>query len=127
MIAGFLFRLSHRLAIAAKHRLGRQEREMRYLLRRIGKNRCLAGAVVLTAIGGGSSASADEAEAKALLKAMSDYMTKQTAIAFDYDTNLEVVTKEEQKIALASSGTVTINRPDKIRVTRQGGFANVEM
>jgi len=39
----------------------------------------------------------------------------------------EFVTKDLQKIGLASSGTVTINRPDKIRATRTGGFADVEM
>ena len=72
------------------------------------------------------SAKADEASAKSLFKAMSDYMAAQKAISFSYDTNLEIVTKDEQKLALASSGTVILNRPDRIRVTRQGGFADVE-
>jgi hypothetical protein len=58
---------------------------------------------------------------------MSAYVAAQKALSFDYDTILEVVTKEGQKLALASSGTVTLNRPDKIRVTRAGGFMNVEM
>jgi hypothetical protein len=70
---------------------------------------------------------ADEKDAKNILKAMSDYMTAQKAISFAYDATLEVVTKQEQKLALASSGTVTLNRPDKILVTRSGGFADVEM
>jgi hypothetical protein len=70
---------------------------------------------------------ADEKDAKNLLKAMSNYMAAQKAISFAYDATLEVVTKEEQKLALASSGTVTLNRPDKILVKRSGGFADVEM
>jgi hypothetical protein len=37
-----------------------------------------------------------------------------------------VVTKEGQKVGLASSGALTINRPDKIHATRKGGFANVD-
>jgi hypothetical protein len=74
-----------------------------------------------------SVARADEAQAREMFKAMSDYLTAQKAIAFDYDTNLEVVTKEGQKLGLASSGTVTLNRPDKIRTTRSGGFMNVEL
>jgi len=45
-----------------------------------------------------------EAEAKKLLKAMSDYLAGQKAISFAYDTNLEVVTKEHQKLLFASSG-----------------------
>ena len=49
-----------------------------------------------------SGARADEADAKRILKAMSDYMASQKAISFAYDANLEVVTKDHQKLALAS-------------------------
>jgi hypothetical protein len=74
-----------------------------------------------------TGAKAGEVEAKNLLKAMSDYMVAQKAISFAFDTNFEVVTKDQQKLSFASSGTVQLNRPDKIRATRDGGFANVEM
>jgi hypothetical protein len=66
------------------------------------------------------------ANARSQLKAMSDYMAAQKAFSFDYDTYLEVVSKENQKLGLASSGAMTVNRPDKIHATRMGGFANVE-
>jgi hypothetical protein len=72
------------------------------------------------------AARADDAAAKALVKAMSDYMAAQTAISFSFDTDLEIITKDKQKLALASSGTVILNRPDKLRVTRHGGFADAE-
>ncbi|SDA98573.1 DUF2092 domain-containing protein [Sinorhizobium sp. NFACC03] len=72
-------------------------------------------------------AMAGEAEAKNLLKAMSDYLASQKAISFTYDSNLEVVTGEHQKLLLASSGKIELGRPDKLRATRFGGFANVEM
>jgi len=68
----------------------------------------------------------NDADAKKLLKAMSDYLAAQTAISFGYDTNLEVVTKDHQKLLLASSGAIDLSRPDKIRASRHGGFANVE-
>jgi hypothetical protein len=74
-----------------------------------------------------STAYADENDAKNLLKAMSDYIGAQKSISFDYDTSLEVVTVEQQRLALASSGSVNMSRPDKIRATRTGGFADVEM
>ena len=74
-----------------------------------------------------TSVQADEADAKRLLKSMSDYMTAQKALSFEYDATLEVVSKDDQKLALASSGNVTLNRPDKIHATRSGGFADVEM
>lgn len=87
-----------------------------------------SAAALIFVIGvGASSAVADEAEAKGLLKAMSDYLAQQKTVSFNYDTNLEVVTKDHQKFLLASSGKVDLSRPDKLRATRSGGFANVEM
>ena len=74
-----------------------------------------------------SAGRADEADAKRLFKAMSDYLGAQKAMLFDYDVNLELVSTQQQKIGLASSGTVTLNRPDKLHLTRTNGFANVEM
>jgi len=74
-----------------------------------------------------SVARADEAQAKSLLKAMSDYLAAQKAMSFDYDSNLELVSTQQQKIGLAASGTLTLNRPDKLHATRMGGFANVEI
>jgi hypothetical protein len=73
------------------------------------------------------SASADEAQARSLFKAMSDYLASEKNASFDYDTNLDVVTKDQQKIGLASSGSVNMSRPDKLHATRTGGFADVEM
>jgi hypothetical protein len=70
---------------------------------------------------------ATEAQAKRLLKAMSDYLASQQLISFGFDTNYEVVTRDNQKLLLASSGTIDLSRPDKVRVSRTGGFANVEM
>ena len=72
-------------------------------------------------------ARADEAQAKNLLKAMSDYLAGQKAISFNYDTSLELVTTQQQKVGLASSGTLTLSRPDKLRATRTGGFSNIEL
>jgi hypothetical protein len=72
-----------------------------------------------------SSARADDP--KAMFKQMSDYVTSQKAISFDYDTNLEIVTPENQKLGLASSGAMTLNRPDKLRASRMGGFSDVDI
>jgi len=69
---------------------------------------------------------ADEADAKRILKAMSNYMAAQESLSFEFDAILEVVTHDEQKLALASSGTATLKRPNKIHVTRSGGFADIE-
>jgi hypothetical protein len=91
--------------------------------------RSLSAMALSVVVGLGTSAgvNADEADAKRLLKAMSDYMAAQKVLSFEYDATLEVITKDDQKLALVSSGAVTLSRPDKIRSTRSGGFADVEM
>jgi hypothetical protein len=68
----------------------------------------------------------DSAEAKKLLKAMTDYLAAQKALSFAYDANLQVVTNTDQKLGLASSGTVILSRPDKVHTTRTGGFVDTE-
>jgi len=97
-------------------------------IHRLTKVSCAALGVALLALFSGmvAPASADEASAKKLLKAMSDYIGKQSSLAFDYDAALEVVTKDDEKLALVSSGTVSLARPDKIHATRNGGFADIE-
>jgi hypothetical protein len=81
-------------------------------------------AVVACAV---SPASAEQSEAKAVFKSMSDFLTAQQAASVGYDATLEIVTAEMMKVGLASSGNLAFSRPDKIRMTRTGGIADVEM
>lgn len=83
--------------------------------------------VMVVAFATSAGVSADEVYAKTLLKSMSDYVSAQKNISFKYDTILEVVTNDQQRLALAGSGTVVMSRPDKLRSTRASGFADVEM
>jgi len=81
-------------------------------------------------VANGQAAPANDASsqnAKKLLKAMSDYLAAQKAISLAYDSVFEVVTKDKQKLQLATSGTVDLSRPDKIHTTRQSGFSDTEM
>jgi hypothetical protein len=94
--------------------------------------RLVGGAAVSTialllGLGTPFSANADEADAKRLLKAMSDYMASQDNISFGFDASLEVITKQNQKLALVSSGTIRLDRPGKIHATRNGGHAGIEV
>jgi hypothetical protein len=90
-----------------------------------------SAAMALAAVAGlamSTPAHADEAQAaKDLFKAMSDYMTSQEKIQFTYDASLEIVTTDLQKVTFANSGAATLARPDKLRFTRTGGFADFEM
>ena len=54
-------------------------------------------AVAAAGMAGMSVARADEAQAKSLLKAMSDYLAAQKAMSFDYDSNLELVSTRSKK------------------------------
>jgi hypothetical protein len=65
-------------------------------------------------------------EAVKLFKAMTDYLAAQKDLSFSYDAVLEVVTPSDQKLGLASSGAVTLSRPDKLHSMRSGGFVDVE-
>jgi hypothetical protein len=82
--------------------------------------------VLMLGVGAPLHANAAEAEARALVEAMSGYMAAQQSLSFAYDADLEVVTTGGERLTLASSGAVTLNRPDKIRASRTGGFARIE-
>ena len=69
----------------------------------------------------------DSAEAKKILKAMSDFLGAQKNLSFSFDSVFEVVTPSDQKLGLASSGAATLSRPDKIRFARSGGFVDYEI
>jgi hypothetical protein len=72
------------------------------------------------------SAQAQDDDAAKILKAMSDYMASQKSISLAFNTDIEVITPEIQKIQFASSGKLLLNRPDKLRASRTGGYADVE-
>jgi hypothetical protein len=72
-----------------------------------------------------SSAQADDANK--ILKAMSDYVTAGKNISISFDTDIEVVTSDMQKVQFASSGQALLSRPDKLRISRIGGYADVEL
>jgi hypothetical protein len=72
-------------------------------------------------------ASTQAQDAAKVLKAMTDYVASQNVISATYDTDIEVITNDLQKIQFASSGQMLLSRPDKIRATRIGGYADVEL
>lgn len=98
-----------------------QRTRLRTLLRISATTASLAVLTAMTAPG----ARADD-PAK-LLKAMSDYLAGQKSLSAKFDSDIEVVTSELQKIQFTSSGEMKMNRPDKLRIRRTGGYADVEL
>jgi hypothetical protein len=62
-----------------------------------------------------------------ILKAMTDYTAAQKSISATFDSDVEVVTPELEKIQFTSSGKLQLTRPDKLRIRRTGGYADVEL
>ena len=91
--------------------------------------RAMSRLALVVAIAGApaSAAWAEEGDAKTILKAMADYVSRQDNLSLKYDTDIEVVTPAVEKIQFSASGDVTMSRPNKFRVSRTGGYADVEL
>lgn len=74
-----------------------------------------------------SEAKANKDDAFKILKGMSDYVAGQKTISVTFDASIEVVTPELEKIQYTNSGQVLLARPDKLRASRVGGYADVEL
>src|SRR3979490_2003662 len=84
-----------------------------------------AVSVVICAAASSHGACADDSAA--LLKAMTDYTAAQKSISATFDSDIEVITPELQKIQFTSSGKLQLTRPDKLRISRTGGYADVQL
>lgn len=87
----------------------------------------LATATLAAAFGVFTLQAARADDSAALLKAMADYTAAQKSITATFDSDIEVVTPELEKIQFASSGQIKMTRPDKLRIKRTGGYADVEL
>jgi hypothetical protein len=65
--------------------------------------------------------------AKAILKSMSDWLGAQKSLELTFDSDIEVITPELEKIQFTSSGSAVFVRPDRYRGHRVGGYADVEL
>jgi hypothetical protein len=74
-----------------------------------------------------SGAGAEDGDARGILKAMADYVSRQENLSLKYDADVEVVTPAVEKIQFSASGDVTLSRPNRFRVSRTGGYADVEL
>ena len=75
----------------------------------------------------GSNAMAEDNDALSILKSMSDYMSKQAAIEFTFDSDIEIITPQLEKIQFTNSGEALLSRPNMLRAHRKGGYADVSL
>jgi hypothetical protein len=87
----------------------------------------LASILVAPLVAGPTRVHAQENDAKSLLKAMSDYLSSQKTIQLTFDSDIEIITPQLEKIQFTNSGEALLSRPDKLHAHRLGGYADVEM
>ncbi len=75
----------------------------------------------------GSGVQAQEGDAKSILKAMADYVSSQNTIELTFDSEIEVITPELEKIQFTNSGEALLSRPDKLRAHRMGGYSDASL
>jgi hypothetical protein len=100
---------------------------MKKMIQVIPRRGALIGALLTVSISLVSQASAETGDAEKLLKGMADYVASQKNLAVTFDSDIEVITNNLQKIQFTSSGQVQLSRPDKLRATRTGGYRDVEI
>ena len=100
---------------------------MRWLIREGMKFAALPVFVAALALLANHGEAAPGNSAIQILKRMSGYIADQKAILVTVDTDVEVVTTDLQKIQFASSGQLLLNRPNKIRASRTGGYVDMEL
>lgn len=62
-----------------------------------------------------------------ILKSMTDYLGGQKTLSASFESDIEIITPELQKIQFTSSGQMKLSRPDKLRVRRTGGYSDVDL
>lgn len=82
-------------------------------------------AIALSAVHAAQAAPSNDATQ--ILKRMTDYVAAQQTISAAFDTDIEVITTDLQKIQFANSGQLQLSRPNQLRASRIGGYADVEL
>jgi hypothetical protein len=75
----------------------------------------------------GAQAAETDPEADRILRAMSEYLGKTKAFSMNADIDLEVVMRDGQKLQLSASAEAAVQRPDKLRIHRQGVVADADV
>lgn len=68
-----------------------------------------------------------EPDADKILRAMTAHLSRLKAFTARYDVDNEIIDVDGQKLQFSSSGTLAVERPNKLRVTRKGAFAEAEL
>src|SRR5664279_1611022 len=88
---------------------------------------CAAAVALVVTMLMAATPNAKAQDAEKILKSMANYVSSQKKISATYDTDIEVITNDLQKIQFTSSGQMLLSRPDKVRVSRIGGYVDADL
>lgn len=71
-----------------------------------------------------ASAQQIDPAADKILHSMADYVAGLKAFTVNYDTDSEVVDIDGQKLQYSAAGSVTVERPGRLKVSRKGAFVD---
>jgi len=74
-----------------------------------------------------ASVQAQQNDALGILKSMTDYVSSQKTIKLTFDSDIEVITPQLEKIQFTNSGKALLSRPNKLYAQRSGGYSEVEL
>lgn len=74
-----------------------------------------------------STLAVEENTAELMLKQMSSYIGSQKTIELSFDSSIEVITPQLEKIQFTNSGSARLQRPNKMHTHRYGSYADVNM
>lgn len=74
-----------------------------------------------------SPANAQGDDASAVVKRMTDYLAAHPDLSSQYDIEFDVITPEIEKLQFAASGAMTRSAPNRVHLTRHGGYSDVEL
>jgi hypothetical protein len=66
-------------------------------------------------------------DATDIMKRLSTYLASQKNFSFDFNSSIEVVTPEGEKIQFDSTGDASVARPNMFRAHRVGGYTDIEL
>ena len=74
-----------------------------------------------------AAAQGSGSDAKSILRAMSDYVGRQKSIELSFESDIEIITPQLEKIQFTNSGEALLSRPNKLRAHRVSGHADVSL
>lgn len=87
----------------------------------------LAALCLILGLAGPVHAQAIDPEADKLLRSMTDYVSGLKSFTAAFDVDDEIVDVDGLKLQLSASGTVAVERPGKLQMTRRGTFFDFEL